>query len=548
MPESASNQHTLRLEVVAGPAMRTVTVEPGVSVILGRSSQCDWQLPDNTVSRKHAMITRRHGQWLVTDLESRHGTFLNGVRLEPNNAAPVNPGDLLRLGPWTFRVRVGESMSSGLRTDDDYYSTNNRVQRVPQTELRSIAQQRLELLIECAASINASSDDSALADSVLDAVIRGTGFPRAALIRLLGAEDDAAVELVGFHGPEHEEASDLVLSRSLVEAAAKGEIVRLSGDAPINYGESIARLGIHSALCAPIMIDNAIAAYLYLDARNKESSVQHDAAAFCQAIARMCGLAMSNIKRTELKNRHDRLVSDVREAGRAQAQLMPPTESTLAGFRYRVEMRVGRMVSGDLFNVVPLPGDRLGVYLGDVAGKGPSASILQTVVHTRMETALEKHADPAEACNEVNQRICARIDEGRFISLWCGVFDAAEGVVRFVDAGHGHWLVRRNGQRAHTHPCVGGIPLGIDASMHYATESLPIVQGDRLIVFSDGVVEQQSPAGEEFGLERVVDLLAATDTPDDEVSALIRAVLDFAAHDTLADDVTVASIECLAAP
>lgn len=495
------------------------------------------------------MATRRLGQWIITDLDSRHGTFLNGVRLEPKNEAPVNAGDLVRIGPWTFRIRVGDSVTSGVRTDDDHEQAAQRVQKVPEAELNLLAQQRLQLLIECAASINAAPQDGDLAESVLDAAIRGTGFPRAALIRFNHAADTAndEIELIGFRGAEAESPSDLVFSRSLILAAANGEIVRLSGDAaPMNYGESIVRLGIHSALCAPVMIDEAIAAYLYLDARNKESSVENDAAAFCQAVARMCGLAMSNIKRTELKARHDRLEKDVREAGRAQRLLMPPKESTFSGFRYRAEMRVGRLLSGDLFNVVPLPGGRVGAYLGDVAGKGPQASILQTRVHTHMEVALENHNDAAAACNEVNRRICARIDEGRFVSLWVGIFDAAKGEVQFVDAGHGHWLVRRGGGGAERFHCEGGMPFGIDDAVPYINETLTIAPGDRLLVFSDGVVEQPAPDGVLFGLERTVDTISDEPTPDAEVAALMRAVIDFANTDALADDVTIASIECLA--
>lgn len=536
----------MRFEVVAGPPGPAIQIPEDRGIVLGRSSQCDQQLPDNTVSRRHAMTARRHGSWQITDLESRHGTFLNGVRLDPNTPAPLNPGDLVRLGPWTFRVRIGDSLSSGLRTDDDHGSTNNRVQKVPQAELRSLAQQRLELLIECAASINSSADERALATSVLDAAIRGTGFPRAALIRLMGDRDE--VDLIGFRLPEDESPDDLRVSRSLVEAATSGEIVRLSGDAPVNYGESIVRLGIHSALCAPIHIDQAIAAYLYLDARKKESSVQQDAAAFCQAVARMCGLAMSNIKRTELVRRHDRLVDDVREAGKAQGLLMPQTEATVGGFRYCSRMRVGRMVSGDLFNVVPLGPGKLGVYLGDVAGKGPSASILQTLVHSHMEVALETYDDPARACNEVNRRIAPRTNEGKFISLWAGIFDSEAGEVRYVDAGHGHWLLRRAGQSSERVECEGGMPLGIDASVDYHTERLSIAKGDRVIIFSDGVVEQQSPDGEEFGLRRTIAGLAECATPDQEVDRLFKLVAGFAATDTLADDVTIASVECLADP
>lgn len=539
--DSSSSEHTLRLEVVAGTPVGPVVAQPRSTVICGRSSQCDCQLPDNTVSRRHFSLTFKSGAWLIADLDSRHGTFLNGIKLEANQTAPIRTGDLVRCGPWTFRARIGEQMSSGVRSEDDIGSTLNRVQRVPQAELGSLAQQRLELLIECAASINSATTDEALAEAVLDAAIAGTGFPRAMLIR--GLDSTGVVDFMGFRGPARERPDDLVISQSLVHAARAGEIVRMSADGPVNYGESIVRLGIHSALCAPIMLDSAVAAFLYLDARNAEQSVQQDAAAFCQAISRMCGLALSNIKRAELKSRHEKLLGDVQAAGEAQRLLMPPTSAEVGGVKYFVKMRPGRYVAGDLFNVLTLPDGRLAAYLGDVSGKGVGAAILMATVQTHLKLALRTHLDPAKALDEVNRAMADQGTDGRFVSLWVGVFDPAAEKVYFCDAGHGHWLVRLPGEAPKKRDCVGGMPLGIDADVPYETEIAPFLEGSRLIIFSDGVVEQTNPEGEEFQVDRTIKTLTGATTPEQEVESLFKAVLAFAQTEALADDVTVASIE-----
>lgn len=539
-PETA--QDTLKLEVVAGTPISAIVALPRTTVICGRSSQCDTQLPDNTISRRHFSLTYKAGAWLIADLESRHGTYLNGIKLEPNATAPIRTGDLVRCGQWTFRARIGDQLSTGgVRSEDDLGSTLNRVQKVPEAELGSLAQQRLELLIECAASINTAASEDELATAVLDALLAGTGFPRAMLIRSISG--DGAVDVVGFRGPPGEAAEDLVVSQSLIQSAKAGEIVRMSADGPVNYGESIVRLGIHSALCAPVMLDGAVAAFIYLDARNAEQSVQQDAAAFCQAIARMCGLAFSNIKRAELKSRHDKLLGDVQAAGEAQRLLMPPSKARVAGVDYVVKMRPGRYVAGDLFNIITLPDGRLAAYLGDVSGKGVGAAILMATVQTHLKLALREHLEPAKALDEVNQALAEQGTDGRFVSLWVGIFDPAAEKVYFVDAGHGHWLVRLPGEPPKKRDCVGGMPLGIDADIPYETEVAPFVDGSRLIVFSDGVVEQTNPEGEEFQLDRTIKIFADASTPEAEVEDIFRAVLAFAQTDALADDVTVASLE-----
>ncbi|MCW5777518.1 MAG: SpoIIE family protein phosphatase [Phycisphaeraceae bacterium] len=542
MTASSILENVIRLDPLAGPPIDPVEINAGKPCTLGRGTMCEAQLADQTVSRRHAMVAFRADTWFVTDLESRHGTFVNGVRLEVNTPSPINEGDLLRIGPWTFRVRSADAPPSTLPTTNDFASTGHRVQHVPQQELRSIAQQRLELLIECAAQINASPDENSLAKAVLDAVTSGTGFPRAALIRTSGAD----VEVIGYRGPSQRDAPshDLAFSRSLINAASGGGVVRLTSQSqPGAYGESIMRLGIHSALCAPVYIGDTVAAYLYLDARHQESQVQADAAAFCQAVCRMFGLALANLKRASLQKLNEEIMRDVGAAAAAQKLLMPPPHGQIGPLAYFMRMRPGRMVAGDLFNIMPLPDGRVAAYLGDVAGKGVGAAILMATTQTMLNQALRHDPDPAVALNEVNAQISRQIVSGRFISLWAGVFDPVQNAVRFVDAGHGHWLYRSASGRPHKLDASGGLPLGVDADVPYESEQAPFPIGARMIVFSDGVVEQPSPEGQEFGLDRILATLADADSTDAEVNSLFEAVRRFAGTDNLSDDVTVASLE-----
>ncbi|MEN0019626.1 MAG: SpoIIE family protein phosphatase [Planctomycetota bacterium] len=533
----------IKLEPLAGPPVDAFVIDPERSWTIGRSGQCEAQLPEKTVSRRHAVIAYRSDTWFMTDLESKHGTYVNGNRVEANTPHPINEGDLLRIGPWTFRVRTKETATSTLPTTNDYASSAHRVQKVPKQELQSLAQTRLDLIIECAAQINASSSENDLYSAMLDAVVSGTGFPRAAVIRMTGAE----VEVLAYRGPSQRDmpSADLSFSRSLIQAAeTSGGMVRMTSESQGAYGESIMSLGIHSALCGPIYLGEAIAGFLYLDARQSESMVQPDAAAFCQAVCRIGGLALSNFRRKQSQQQFDDLVRDVQAASAAQKMLMPHPHGQIGEIAYFMRMRPGRMVAGDLFNIIPLPDGKVAAYLGDVAGKGVGAAILMATTTTLLNMALKTHGEPAVALNEVNKQIATQVPGGKFISLWCGVFDTAAGTVTFVDAGHGHWLFRNADFRPQTVEASGGLPLGVEPDILYESETRPLMPGSRVILFSDGVIEQQSPEGEEYGLDQVIETLAAADSTDTEVNGLFQAVEDFAATKNLADDVTVASIEC----
>ncbi len=551
-PVPEPRMRTLRLEAIAGPPLDQITITPDQPVVLGRSSNVDHQLADKTVSRRHCRVLRRGVNWLLTDLESRHGTYLNGMKLEPEQPAPLADGDLVRIGPWTLRVIDERDRSTSLPTTNDLATTSHRVQRVPVRELRSVAQQRLDLLIECAAGINAATSERELGERALDAVTRGTGFKRAAFIRQVSASGDVQVlaavtpqsiaDLERGETPFVDPSKGFSFSRSLINAASNGEIVRMTGESGSNYGESIVRLGISSALCAPIMLGTSVEAYIYLDARDAQDAIAQDAAAFCQAVSRMCGLALANLKRIVLEKNSARMLEEIRAAREAQIRLMPEPSGTLGPFEYAMVNQPGSTVAGDLFDVVPLADGKLAFFLGDVMGKGAGAAILMATIQSALRSALAHGDAPHEAMMRTNESACARSGDGEFLSLFLGVIDPEAQRLDFVDAGHGLWLLAEAGAPARRVACEGGHLLGIQEDAQYITESAPFPPGSRVLAFSDGLVEQPDPRGEQFGFDRAIGVLTGTSTPADDVAALSAALREHAETDRYADDLTVASI------
>ncbi len=669
MSTTSISKH-LHLQPVAGPALPPLEVASDKPFVIGRQSACEGVLGDAAVSRRHAQFSHKAGTWLLTDLDSRHGTYLNGIRLEPGASSPVYDGDQIRIGPWT--LRVGGAVNSTLvhTTQDDSASTLNRVHRVPSNELSLRAQHRLELLIDCAASITAATSESQMADAVLDALIAGTGFPHAAFIRRIGTGDGTAqIEVLAARSPNpggqstpnaqpslqsggsrpgnfttsggsraggsqfgrsspaavgvssrgldpvatpahhtpnpnslaaaatpgftppiptpspftptpgqpaHTQPTQpamlpeqLSFSRSLIESASHGQVVRLDEAGVQDYGQSVVQLGIQAAICAPVMLDALPIAYLYLDARRPQAkpgfgfarapawTIQADAPAFCQAVARICGLALSNLKRIELSRRQHQLEADLDAAREVQRLIMPPAEGGFGPVRYALRSKPGRFVAGDLIDVFELTDGKVAVFLGDVSGKGIDAAILMATAQAHLNASLKHNPDPAAAINEVNRHMASHIKDGRFISLWLGVIDPRPGSLTFVDAGHGHWLVKPAGMPPARIESSGGYPIGIDAGTQYVNDTIAFPPGSRLVLYSDGLVEQQSPEGEFFGLERTIAAFAQTSAPATDVASLFASLALFAAPPVagaktrtvddiaLSDDVTVASIESM---
>jgi len=527
----------LKLVGVRGPAIEPQDVFKAGAVI-GRSSVCEVRLSDATVSRRHAEIRWVGGRWMLGDLGGANGTWLNDVRLAANQAVPLAPGDRLAIGPWVLQVGSWTPTTVAMVDQSDSVIDLANVQRLDLTATGKLAAHRLQLVLDCAGTLNAAADKPSLYGTLLEAVIEGTGYARAALIRLAG--DDAAVEVLASRARDGDPPDRF--SRSLVVRASEGDLVSLASQesAAGNWGQSIAELDIHSAMCCPVIIDQQVAACLYLDARGEEQTVAADAASFCSALAHLGGLAIATLEGRAMEARQQLLEADI-AAGREAQQLMVPLEQRdLETIDYAVEFHPGRGPSGDIFDVVKLPDDSVCVMVGDVTGKGVPAAVMMAAAQSYLNASIQHHGSPAAAIAELSRFMLPRSAANMFLTLWLGVF-RPDGTLTYVDAGHGHWAhCGAEGVQASTreHSGLVGAVEGIDfEDMH-----LKLDPGDRVIIWTDGMPEQANADGEQFGPARACEVLQRTRTCQEDVTELVAAVRAWAGGGTLADDTTVASV------
>lgn len=532
----------LRLEPVSGPSIRPYELSSSQYTRIGRALDCQLCLPDPSVSRIHAALVGRAGRWFLSDLGSRLGTYLNGLRLGPNQPAPLAVGDLVRIGPWEFRLTADDVMRSGsVQTLDDTNDPRRQVQTLVEGDMTGIARQRLSLLLECAAQMNEAKSEKDLAGSLIQSALSGSGFGRAAYLRPLSGEHE--VEMLAARTSAGADVAGFEVSRSLVRGASLGRVARLRARDMHEYGHSIAELGIHSALCLPIQIDTTVVSYLYLDARSGESRLQPDAAEFCQALARFCGLALAKLKRDELESRRQLLEAQLAAARDAQQMIMPAPDGAIGPVQYALRMRPGLFVAGDLFDIVPLSDGRVAVCLGDVTGEGVGAGLLMASTQSHLHAALTHFGEPTAAVTAVNRYITARTALNKFVSLWVGVFDPVVRSLTYVDAGHGHWMLTAPGRDPWTPVEGGDIPIGIEPDRKYISAEVPFDVGYRAVLLSDGIIEQRCPEGDQFSRQRVITALAGTSGDvAAQAEAVYRAVLTFAGGPSLSDDASIAVI------
>lgn len=534
----------LHLDPINGPELAPITLSDS-SNILGRGGKSNVVLAHDAVSREHVSITRHLGAWYVTDLASRNGTRLGNLPLPAGQPTPLQDGDTLELKPWSFIVRLSDAISrTAAKTIDDAAPTGTRL-RTTEAKIDSRVRQQFDSLLRASALLYSAKDEAELLDYLLQTTLGATGFERAAVIRRTESIDSVEVVSQRF-ATEKPGAKPGVFhfSRSLLRAATTGPFAVVGEpDAMTPRPDTMVRLDIAAAACAPIRLSEAVWGYLYLDSGSgTPPTATGDLLELVRSLTDMASLALSNVKQQDVRKRLGALQADFESAAEIQQFLLPAPSGMVSGLRYAVRSRPGRIVSGDIFDVVDLGEGRVAVFLGDVMGKGLAAGLLMASVQSFLQAILRQVRDPGEALEILNTFVARRAGVGRFVSLWLGILDSKRGVLTISDAGHGYCIVIEPDGAAHHLQCAGGTPLGATEEGSFLTTTLALLPGRRILIYSDGVVEQPSQRGEPFGLQRLLDLVGGERQPDEMVDQIVSAVLGHASASVPADDLTAAAI------
>lgn len=518
----------------SGEAVRSVSLPVDAPFLVGRSAEADWPMPDPSVSRRHASIVRKGDTWLLTDLNSRHGTSINDQRIDPATPTPIQDGDVLTFGSWRCRCTANSARPGVTTPFAPPLGEPASVSAIPAQQLGGVAQRGLDVLMALTAKLDELKSRESVAQAAAEAVREATSCRRVIVVE---PETDAELTVLASTS-----AQPPKVSRTLIEQATRQGLVQLTvnpdqGD----QAQSIVELGIRSAICAPVLVDGTPTAFLMIDTRDAEGVVPPDAASFCQSVARLLGLAFQRISATVMADRHRQLQADLNAARRAQELLSPPTQGRHGAVSYQFESIPGRVVAGDLFDVFPLDKSRTAFFLGDVSGKGVGAAMLMAACQSQLRTHLLSGAALADAMAAVNTDLHQRSEASKFVTLIAGVVDSGMRVIQLADAGHGLSVYVPTADaptRVETEP---GFPLGVVETADYTVHELSLQAGSSLVLFSDGAVEQTNPEGDQHGVDGVLSCLAGDHRRQSIVQRLIDSVRTHAAG-PLADDLTVAAV------
>jgi sigma-B regulation protein RsbU (phosphoserine phosphatase) len=197
---------------------------------------------------------------------------------------------------------------------------------------------------------------------------------------------------------------------------------------------------------------------------------------------------------------------EIAEARAIQEKLLPREIPQMPGFEIASAWQSARLVGGDYFDILPLDERTLGLCIADVAGKGMPAALLMSNLQAAVRGLSSLSVAPNLLCNRLNSIVYRNTESDRFITFFYAQLDAPARRLTYVNAGHNApFVVRSDG--SHERLREGGTVLGVFDSRNFEMGSVQLSEGDRVILFTDGVTEACGLEGEEFGEARLLRFL-----------------------------------------
>jgi serine phosphatase RsbU (regulator of sigma subunit)/anti-sigma regulatory factor (Ser/Thr protein kinase) len=244
----------------------------------------------------------------------------------------------------------------------------------------------------------------------------------------------------------------------------------------------------------------------------------------------------------------ERIEQELRVARVIQQTLLPKSLPSLTGWGLAAEWRPARAVSGDFYDFIPFPDGRLGIVEGDVTDKGVPAALVMATTRSLLRSISESNSAPGEILAMANDKLCPDIPPNMFITCLFAVLDPERGEMLFANAGHNLPILQHNGQV--TQLLARGMPLGLLPGMDYEEKMVRLEMGDRLLIYSDGLIEAHNPEHQMFGIPTLLDLLAAPSNQTSQmdnaqmINLLVQSLQKFTGPDwEQEDDVTFVIVE-----
>jgi phosphoserine phosphatase RsbU/P len=524
--------------------------------ILGRALDCQVHIRDLTVSRRHARITRVDNRYMIEDLGSGNGTFVNDQAVTRHF---LSNRDVIRVCSARFVFEETERHSNAItmvgstgaqphivKTVDanrPFFEEAAQLTAISSPEEIIRMASRLKSVYAVAEAISNILDLDELLKEILNRIFEV--FPKAerAFIMLIDERGEKLIPKAVKRRRDTDNA-ELTVSRTILQEVMTKRHAVLSRDAMedtrFKSGLSVANFGIRAMMGAPLVWRGQTLGIVYLDSLALATFSQADLE-LLTGIASQSAVAIGSARLHEELLKRQRLEQDLHLAERIQQSFLPRRIPKVEGFTFCARYDPAYEVGGDFYDFVRLPDERLGIVVGDVSGKGISAALYMARLTRDLRYFALAESEPARVLSTMNRAVGESGQDDIFVTLIYAVLDASKRQLVVANAGHMPAIVRRKNEGdVIILDKISGLPLGVLPDPEYTSETFDLEPGDSVLLFTDGLVEAMDPGQKMYGMQKLESVVKHGSS--EAVGLLDRTVRDMQKHVAEAaqfDDTTI---------
>ncbi|MGI8542294.1 MAG: SpoIIE family protein phosphatase [Aridibacter sp.] len=487
---------------------------------IGRSARSDVCIPDAFASRLHAELRQEGDTYWLQDLGSANGTRYNGTAV--SMPIPVISGGEIQIGE-TSLVFVDEkeekSQNSTLITDNtqaldptmtiSFSRKKNPTSEILESQFSS-RNDLLGLISKVGVTLLASVGLEETLDQVATLVFEAVPADRVVIMLKDEDKNDSMKIAVARERGKEEQPEEVRISRTVMEEVMINGKSVLTSDAqhdPKFASQTMSLLGVRSVLAVPLSVNESnVFGIIYADSPTFETTFTEEHLNILTTLASVASIRVENATLTEERIKRERMERELELATEIQQRFQPSSPPNIEGYQLQGISFACYEIGGDYYDFIPRQNGNMLIALGDVSGKGTAAALLMSSLHAAIHAQAAANSSLTESVKAVNEYLVVNTPTNRFITFFVAELDPKSGELKYINAGHNPPLVAR-ADRSVIELESGGFPLGIMPLAEFELGNIKLEHNEFVVIFSDGVSEAESVDGEEFGVERLTNVI-----------------------------------------
>jgi phosphoserine phosphatase RsbU/P len=483
---------------------------------IGRSARSDVCIPDAFASRLHAEVRQEGDAYWLQDLGSANGTRYNGSVV--SLPIPLMQGGEIQIGETVIVFddeRLKQSQNATLITDNtqmlnasmtiSFAHSKNPTSEILEAQFSS-RNDLLGLISKVGVALLSSSGLDETLNQVASLVFEAVPAQRC-VIMLRDEEAEGGMKiLVARQRGKEERLEEVRISSTVMEEVMKNGKSVLTADAqhdPRYASQTMALLGIRSVLAVPLSVDiKDVFGIIYADSPTDQTTFSEEHLNILTTLASVASIRVENARLLEERFERERMERELELATEIQQTFQPSAPPVMDDYEFQGISFSCYEIGGDYYDFISLPDRKMLIALGDVSGKGTAAALLMSSLHAAIHAQVTAKSSLHEMIISVNQYLAKNTPTNRFVTLFIAELDPQTGVLSYINAGHNPPIMgHASGEIRQLDS--GGFPLGILPQAEYEVGQIKLESGDALVIYSDGVSEANNLQGDEFGVERL---------------------------------------------